>query len=441
MTDSDSDPNMSRRPRRSRQTFVLPRRAYTAPDSPFYTRIIRLEGQILTLISILRFHLRYAPYSFVHTSLDALRLGPLPMYFDAIEDLVSHINEGCDFNAARNLGELVYLARKRYFNRVRKQCGDEEVEREGHWSKILWFAGLQKILENETLSLGEALRKGWELCMDEEGFPAKYGGLLEWVMGWHELAKEKQEQFLQLFKIDGDVLRAMAREVEGMSLKGSTVLEHEKGSCLVSFSVQKKALDVTMPRMVNPSKQKFGNCSLCCVPLLKEDVGTNKDHRPVEIPCGHIFGSSCIKQHFAPPRNWLCPVCNKNLIAAPHHPTTPSEQVESCDRLLKWLDPPPHIDFPEGPNSYLEKLTLVFEPADAIRKHFDNWLAMPQESYAELLRLQDLALYLARDRLDAAGRGDTARFREVVARQVQFAARFEWLEFLGRCHPGSPVVW
>jgi hypothetical protein len=128
--------------------LVRPRRAYTAPDSPSYTRIIRLEGQILSLISILRFHLRYAPYSFVDTSLDALRLGSLPMYFDAIEDLVRHINEGCDFNAARNAGELVYLARKRYFNRVRRQCGHEEVEREGHWGKILWFAGLQKVLEN-----------------------------------------------------------------------------------------------------------------------------------------------------------------------------------------------------------------------------------------------------------------------------------------------------
>jgi hypothetical protein len=206
---------------------------------------------------------------------------------------------------------------------VGKQCGDEEVEKEGHWSKILWFAGLQKVLEDEGSSLGEALRKGWEFYMDLDGFPAKYGGLEEWVMGWHELDVEKQEQFLQLFNIDGDVLQSMARDVEGMSLKGSTVLEHEKCGCLVSFSVQKKALDVTMPRMANPSKQKFGNCSLCDGPLLKEDVGTNRDHRPVEIPCGHIFGSSCTKHHFAPPRNWLYPVCNTNPIAAPHHPTSP----------------------------------------------------------------------------------------------------------------------
>jgi hypothetical protein len=438
--DLNSDPDQ-RAPARSHTPFLLPRRAYTSPDSPSYTRIIRLEGQILALISILRFHLRYAPYFLVNTSLDALRLAPLPMYFNVIEELVGHINEGCDLNSARNAGELVRLARKRYFDRVRRQCGEEEVEKEGHWSKILWFAGLQRILEDENLDLGEAVRRGWEWFMDAEGFPASYGGLGEWVVGWHELDKEKQGQFLQIFKVDADALRVMAKEVEGMLLKGPTVLEHEIRGCLVSFSEQKKELDVTMPLMVNPSKQRLGDCPICDVSILKEDIGTNKEHRPVEIPCGHIFGSSCIKEHFVPPRDWLCPVCKRNLIAAPRHPVTPSELVESCDRILKWLDPPTHIDYLEGPNSYLEKLTLIFEPADAIRKHFDNWLIMPQESYAKLLRLQDLALYLARDRLDAAGKGDTAQFRKAVAQQMQVVARLEWSEFLVRCHPGSPMVW
>jgi hypothetical protein len=226
-----------------------------------------------------------------------------------------------------------------------------------------------------------------------------------------------------------------------MSLKGSTMPEHEMRGCLVSFSEQKKALDKTMPLMVSPSKQELGDCPICNVPLLKEDFGTNKEHRPVEIPCGHIFGSSCVKQHFQPPKDWLCPVCNRNLNAAPHNPVTPSELVASCDRILQWLDPPTDIVFLVEPHSYLEKLTRIFEPADAIRKHPDNWLIMPHESYAELLRLQDLALYLTRDRLDAAAKGDTVRFRETVVQQMQVAAKIEWLEFFGRCHPGSPAVW
>ena len=251
--------------------------------------------------------------------------------------------------------------------------------------------------------------------MDIDGFTAKYGGVKGWALGWHELDTKKQEQFLELFKVDANALRTMAKGVEHMSLTDLSLLLHEDCGCVQSFMAQKRTPDAVTPRMLNPSKQKLNACAICDDPLLKEDVGTNKNHRPVEILCGHVFGSSCIKQHFLAPERWSWPVYDKNLSDAPHHPRTPSEVVESCDRILKWLDAPISIAFPADPHSHLEKLTLIFEPADAIRKNFGNWPAIPQVSYAESLRLQDQALYLARDRLEAVNRGETARYREIIA--------------------------
>jgi hypothetical protein len=137
LADSASDPELSWPRRRSQKSFYLPRRCYIPPDSFSYNYIIRLEGQILALVSILRFHLRYASYSLDDLSLDALRLCTLNTYFNVIEELVGHIDHGCDLTYQRGAGDLVYIAQKRYFPRVRRQCGDEEVEKEGHWPRIL----------------------------------------------------------------------------------------------------------------------------------------------------------------------------------------------------------------------------------------------------------------------------------------------------------------
>ncbi|KAF1833685.1 hypothetical protein BDW02DRAFT_500035 [Decorospora gaudefroyi] len=407
---------------------VRPRRSYIPHRSPSYTRIIRLEGQILSLVSILKFHLRYAP-SWPDTALTALRLAVLPMYFEAIDRLIFHIDHGIDFNRARNADGLIYVARPR----------PSAVENEDHWPKTLWFAEFQRGFEDDSVSIAEALKRGWEWFMDLDGFPARYTAVKEWALGWHELEAEKRRQFLEVFQIDRDALLGMAREVKGMSLTGPAMLNHEKTSCVVGFLEQKRPLDVVLPRMVNPSRQKLGECSICKVGLLKEEVGTTKEHRPVEIPCRHIFGASCIKNHFAATKRWVCPACGTNHYAVQHHPTTASEVLESCDRLLKWLDPPALVHLPVEPHSYLDKLTLIFEPADAIRKDLHNWNNEPRDSYAEYLRLSDLALYLTRDRLHAAIRGDTDRFREVVAQQVQIGSRIVWLEFLWRCHPNSPA--
>ncbi|RMZ74668.1 hypothetical protein GMOD_00003737 [Pyrenophora seminiperda CCB06] len=438
-SDSDLDLGLTIRPQRNSH---LPRRVYTSHRSPSYTRIIRLEGQIISLISILRFHLRYAPYPADQT-LTTLKAGPLLMFFDAVEELVVYIEQGMDCSQANSADDLVKLAQKRYFRRVRRQCGAEEAEKEGHWAKVLWFAELQKRLEDERLNVGEALKNGWEWFIDSEGFPAKYGGMGKWASVWCELESKKKEEFSEVFDIGGGVLRSMVTEIEGMSLHDPETLLHEKSACAQVFVSQKRALDVLMPLMLNPSKQILGDCSLCDVALLKKDVGTTKNSRPVQILCGHVFHFSCIRQYFAAPHTWKCPDsdCDKNLPAALPNEKTPSQVLESCDKVLTWLDAPAQITLPAEPHSYLAKLMLIFEQPQKICENFYNWFTVPMDSYSELVRLSDLALYLARDRLEAAIRGDIVKFHEVVTRQLQVGARIEWLEFLEKCHPSSPAVW
>lgn len=437
----DSDSTLDFRPTiRSQRNFHLPRRVYTSHRSPSYMRIIRLEGQVLSLISILRFHLRYATYP-ADTALVSLRLGPLPMYFDAVEELIGHIEHGMDCSQAYSAGGLVRLAQKRYFRHVRRQYGAKEAEKEWHWPRVLWFAELQSILEDERLSVGEALKSGWKWFMDCDGFPAKYGGAREWVVGWYKLETEKQAEFSDIFDVTGESLVSMARKFEGISLCDPEVLIHEKGACAQVFVSQKRILDVLMPLMLNPSTQKLGRCSLCNEALLKEDVGTSKETRPVEIICRHVFHFSCIRKYFTAPDTWICPGCNRNLPAATTQPTTPTEVLGSCDKILRWLDAPAQITLPAEPHSYLAKLALIFEPAQKICENLHNWFNIPTDSYTELLGLSNLVLYLARDRLEAAIQGDVSKFRDVVARQLQVGARIEWLEFLERCHPNSPSVW
>ena len=195
---------------------------------------------------------------------------------------------------------------------------------------------------------------------------------------------------------------SMARKLEGISLYDPEVLIHEKGACAQVFVSQKRILDVLMPLMLNPSTQKLGKCSLCNETLLKEDVGTSKETRPVEILCRHIFHFSCIRKSFTAPDTLICPGCNRNLPAAISHPTTPSEVVESCDKVLRWLDAPAQIILPAEPHPYLAKLALIFEPAQKICENLHNWFNVPTDSYTELLGLSDLVLYLARNRLEAA---------------------------------------
>jgi hypothetical protein len=189
------------------------------------------------------------------------------------------------------------------------------------------------------------------------------------------------------------------------------------------FRAQGRTLDVVLPKRVNPARSKFGPCPICDVQLLREDVGTANEHLPVEIMCGHIFGYGCIQKHFRGLPRWTCPTCHVDLTAAPQHPTRPEEVLESCEKVSKWLEAPMQFVVSEAPHSFLDKLALVFEPADDICEHMLHWLPDPEGTYADCSRINDLMLYLARQRLEAAIKRDVMKHREIVVLQVQAGAR------------------
>lgn len=156
ITDSSSPP----RHRHTTKQHISPRRHQTSLHCPNYNRIIRLEGQITSVICILEFRLRYADFP-TNTSVSALRLHPLPTYFDTIEELIGHIEFGLDYNGAFNVGDLMCLAQECCFPGVRRVCEDQvEIETQPHWPKILFLAQLQRILEDSTLSLSQSLKRG-----------------------------------------------------------------------------------------------------------------------------------------------------------------------------------------------------------------------------------------------------------------------------------------
>ncbi|KAH6881450.1 hypothetical protein BKA58DRAFT_2461 [Alternaria rosae] len=161
------------------------------------------------------------------------------------------------------------------------------------------------------------------------------------------------------------------REVGKMSLRGPLTLDREQVGCIKIFPAQDRPLDAVVPLMLNPWKQNLGSCSLCSTALRKQNIGSEKPHRPVEIPCGHIFGSECIVSNFCKHEVWSCPFCEESLVNVAHHPATATEVIASCDCILKYLDPPASVTFPASPHTYLEKLGIIFEDADGIRGHLE----------------------------------------------------------------------
>ncbi|KAF3771010.1 hypothetical protein M406DRAFT_243174, partial [Cryphonectria parasitica EP155] len=75
-------------------------------------------------------------------------------------------------------------------------------------------------------------------------------------------------------------------------------------------------------------------CPICAV-----DVGTRSPEGIKEgyavTPCGHVFGSVCIKRYLAITDKPMCPVCRADLFHACQHPVLPSLYDPKKSRLSR----------------------------------------------------------------------------------------------------------
>lgn len=419
----------------ARRPRPYPRADRVDPSSKAYNKIIRLEGQICVAKDILRFVWAYSPKrgDIVEKFLHAAR----ELYCCAIDDLMKNfLDLGIDLvSGARTAGGLVKMMRAEYFPLIE----DEEREKEYHWPKILWFQKLQEILENEETSISEALVKGWFWFIDPEQWPCKSVGGANIAEMWTLIDAQEKEEILGGFALDANTLKDWLSGIasdefdKSVNLQGPFTKCDESNGVVLEFRSLGTLLDIEAPRVTVPSSRHLSKCGSCYEDLKEADIGTDAEHKPVQTVCGHIFGNSCLWKWYIYTGD--CPVCRKDLEET-LVVTEPGDLLESCDRALKWLQPPVPFTVPETPHSFADKLNLLFEPVDDIRNRLSLWGPYADGVVSEWSRLKDLGMYLARDRLAAVVENDVVRYRNVVLLQVQVGARRLWLQFLRRVLPG-----
>ncbi|KAF1957220.1 hypothetical protein CC80DRAFT_389601, partial [Byssothecium circinans] len=408
-----------------------PRKFHTNPSTSSYNNIIRLEGQIMDIMSIkfiLGFSYRYQPQS--TTNIQIALVATREMYFEMIDELEnSFLNQGMDLaREARNTENFLRLMKECYFDTM----SEEERENPQHWPRIWWFTKLQQILEDEALSLGESMIEGWKWFIDPEQYPAKFAGAKGFMQVWAAPDPATKRTFLESFALDEDSLNAWVSEMKTMKIKFQEIEDYEVTGAIGEFRARDLLFDVDHPAVRAPTSQDLGTCSLCCELLKADQTGTQLFHRPVQTSCGHIFGYSCLKDWFA--RDVACPDCKRDLFAITCVPSA-REALASCDRGLKWVGPPIKVEGPQEPHDFISKLALIFEPADEIRRHMSFWAKGASTLEVEENRLNEMGLYLARERLEAVVQRDKAAWRRVLQKQVVVGAAAMWKFFLWKIMP------
>jgi hypothetical protein len=142
-----------------------------------------------------------------------LLAGARDKYFEAINELIHvFLFRGLDLvEEARNTERFIKLMVREYFGVFRSE---EEREQKRHWPKIFWFMRLQEILEEESLSVGEAFVKGFEWFIDAEQYPTRYETTEVFSKTWSRLSAERQQQFLQSLKLDKTKLGQLVERVD-----------------------------------------------------------------------------------------------------------------------------------------------------------------------------------------------------------------------------------
>jgi hypothetical protein len=213
---------------------------------------------------------------------------------------------------------------------------------------------------------------------------------------WRNLDVTRQQLFLDGFVLDEEKLKAW---MSGLSTTGfccENVVEVEGQG--LQRELDAAGADITselnVPKLAEEALEDRSTCAICGEGYSLENRGTDASHVPVRVPpCGHVFGWRCL---MAPMENRTgdgkCAICRVRMCAC----TSPQDLIDGCDKILEWLQPPTELQNMTGPDSYLNRLMLIFKPADEIRRRLEYWIPHTSNIVAELSKLGDLGIYQAR---------------------------------------------
>ncbi|KAF2110701.1 hypothetical protein BDV96DRAFT_479154, partial [Lophiotrema nucula] len=420
-----------------RRHMQIPRSLTIDPNSEDFNRVVRLEGQINTAVELLRYRLRYTQSQDAPPGLYAA----VEAYFSTIDQLQSNfLSIGLDLAGARNHDDFVRLVNQGFFGPMRP-----DLRASPHWwPMLLWTGKFQKILENEGLSIQDALIEGWRYFMTPGDHPWWGNEIVQYRSLWHSLSTSDQTRFLEHLRVGREVVEGGEGEIQTFNLQHPRITEIEAIGCrrefaslrgLNSLIEQEARLDSNHPQMDKPTEDEVSTCPICLEDLKKEEIDTAAEHRPVKTTCGHVFGYSCIREWFGQQPGSGCPNCRRSFSFSSRHRFSPEEVLAAYDQRMRWWPPPPNIQFPPEPYTHLAKLIIIFEPADVIRcqllRYRFQMSRIAEENADLILRLR----YIARDRLAAALSGDVERYRSVIREQVHLRARQFMFIFLNYWHP------
>ena len=358
--------------------------------------------------------------------LDAGRM----VYFDMIEELIrTFLNAGIDLAyEGHSLNSFIRLVRRCYLSRLPRV----EREKEGLWSKIWWFQRLQDILEDERNSVSQALINGWHWFVNPEQWPTKSSNRKEYTDMWLSLSQERRDQFLDDFSLSEDKLMACISKLSTQDFCCENALGEEGVG--MKRELRAAGIPITdylnVPRLAEEALRDGSACSICGEGYGMESTGTEQSHAPVRVtPCGHVFGWRCLMARLNSARsreNGNCTECGVRFCAC----VEPRDLLSGCGEILRWLNPPMELKNTTGPHSFTNKLMLVFEPADEVRKRLKYWQPHGADIGRERAQLRDLGVYLAYERMTAVSERNITGYREAVLKQTYAIAQRLWIEFL-----------
>ncbi|KAL8901578.1 MAG: hypothetical protein Q9192_000459 [Flavoplaca navasiana] len=205
-------------------------------------------------------------------------------------------------------------------------------------------------------------------------------------------------------------------------------------------------LDQLKHQVVQPANDD-NECSICLEPFSTSGQGQRNQtadvgETPVSLPCGHVFGFTCIERYLSPfgeARN-SCPICRRKLFDAPYKPDTVTKLRARLEAFDKYYQRHPENAHPHQTARLRDRLWQFSRSRGIVRNELEGAIIEAQAAIvyltaagirpqnttaqeaahqhrqlrAQMLRLRQQAYYLQREQ-----EANAAREQRIASERLQ----------------------